>query len=63
MLRVDLLSSELAVGCCQVHQLLGKYTEHTGENFEGSEPQYEMLQKLAKSYCGYEIPIPMLKKM
>lgn len=46
-----------------IHQLLGKFTNETGEQFEGAEPQYEVLQQLSKAYCGYEIPIPMLKKM
>jgi len=46
-----------------IHQLLGQFTNQTGEKFEGAEPQYEILQKISKQFIGYEIPVPMLKKM
>jgi hypothetical protein len=47
----------------QIHQLLGQFSNQTGEKFEGGDHQYQMLQTISKQFIGYEIPIPMLKKM
>ena len=47
----------------QISQLMGHYTQHTGQQFSGGNSQYAKLAQIASEKCGINIPPALLMKL
>lgn len=54
---------EQEVWVLQISQLMGHYTQHTGQQFSGGNSQYAKLAQIASEKCGINIPPALLMKL
>jgi len=55
--------SEVDLWHLQISQLMGHYTQHTGQQFSGGNSQYAKLAQIASQKCGINIPPALLMKL